>query len=312
MGNRLEAFYGDLDEKYLQGDLTAVERFLLESIRQAEKMPQGSRDELIAIYNELGSFYRGISRYAQSIAAFEKARALAVLDPGRDSGQYATILNNMAGTCRLTKDYDTAIALFREAAGIYRRAGLQDTYAYASVLNNMALVYREAEQYPEAIGCLKQALGMIENMPGHMHEVAVTYNNLTALYSAAGDRMQAMQCLQRALQAFEKCSDEENVHYAAGLNSLAAFLYAEGDCERAIAVYRKSAKYTLRFFGENIEYGITCQNMSHVYEKMGRKTDAAAALERAKKVYENLFGPEHERTRAAEDDLQRLRKASGA
>ena len=87
MGNRLEAFYGDLDEKYLQGDLTAVERFLLESIRQAEKTPQGSRDELIAIYNELGSFYRGISRYAQSIAAFEKARALAVLDPGRDSGE---------------------------------------------------------------------------------------------------------------------------------------------------------------------------------------------------------------------------------
>ena len=58
-----------------------------------------------------------------------------------------------------------------------------------------------------------------------------------------------MLCLQRALQAFEKCADEENVHYAAGLNSLAAFLYAEGDCERALALYRKSMRYTLRFFG---------------------------------------------------------------
>lgn len=121
-----------------------------------------------------------------------------------------------------------------------------------------------------------------------------------------------MLCLQRALQAFEKCADEENVHYAAGLNSLAAFLYAEGDCERALALYRKSMRYTLRFFGENVEYGITWQNMAHVYEKMGQRTEAAAALERAEKAYARLLGPEHERTQSAGDELQRLRRANGA
>ena len=102
------------------------------------------------------------------------------------------------------------------------------------------------------------------------------------------------------------------MHYAAGLNSLAAFLYAEEDYERALALYRKSMRYTLRFFGENVEYGITCQNMSHVYEKMGQRAEAAAVLERAEKVYERLLGPEHERTRSAGDELQRLRRANGA
>ena len=312
MRNRLETFYGELDECYLQGDLTAVERFLLECEKQARSKAHGRRDELIAVYNELGSFYRGVGRYAQSVAAFEKARTLAMTDLGKDCSQYATILNNMAGTYRLTGNHVKAISLFHEAAEVYRQSGMEDSYAYASVLNNLALAYRENGQNERAITCLLQALARIETMPEHLHEVAVTYNNLTALYNAAGDKKQAMLCLQRALQAFEKCADEENVHYAAGLNSLAAFLYAEGDCERALAFYRKSMRYTLRFFGENVEYGITWQNMAHVYEKMGQRTEAAAALERAEKVYARLLGPEHERTQSARDELQRLRRANGA
>ena len=39
---------------------------------------------------------------------------------------------------------------------------------------------------------------------------------------------------------------------------------------------------------------------------------AAAALERAEKVYARLLGPEHERTQSAGDELQRLRRANGA
>lgn len=312
MQSRLEMFYGELDECYLQGDLTAVERFLLECEQQERREAHGSRDRLLAVYNELGSFYRGVGRYAQSIAAFEKARTLAIAELGTACGQYATILNNMAGTYRLTGEHGKAIGLFREAAEVYRRAGMEDSYAYASVLNNLALAYRETGQHAQAIDCLQQALARVETMPEHLHEVAVTYNNLTALYNAAGDKKQAMLCLQRALQAFERCADEENVHYAAGLNSLAAFLYAEGDYWRALALYRKSMRYTLRFFGENVEYGITCQNISHVYEKMGRREEAAAALERAQKLYERLLGPEHERTRSAGDELQRLRRVRGA
>ena len=312
MQNRLEKFYGELDECYLRGDLDAVERFLLEWEAAARRDPACGQEERIAVCNELGSFYRGISRYAQSLAAFERARALTADSLGTDCSQYATILNNMAGTCRLSGDYARAVTLFHEAAEIYRSAGMQDSYAYASVLNNLALAYRETGRYEQAIRCLDEALARMETMPGHEQEVAVTYNNLTALYNALGDKKRAMFCLQRALQAFEKCADEQNVHYAAGLNSLAAFLYAEGDCERALALYRKSARYTLRFFGENIEYGITYQNMSHVLEKMGRDADAAAALDKARKIYAGLLGPDHERTRAAADEQARLRRTGGA
>ena len=112
-----------------------------------------------------------------------------------------------------------------------------------------------------------------------------------------------------ALQEFEKCAEEENVHYAAGLNSLAALLYAEGDFTKALALYRKSAAYTKRFFGENVEYAITFQNMSWIYKRLGRESEARAALVKAGKIYEALLGPDHERTRAVTDDLKRMQQA---
>ena len=311
MRERLEDFYRELDAQYAQGDRVETERFLLEALHKALCKSKENAELLIAVYNELGSFYRGISRYAQSIAAFERARAFAASDLGEHSGQYATILNNMAGVYRLTGEYTRAIELFQKAAEVYRGEGWADSYAYASVLNNLALACRESGQLAQAVKYLGQALALLEKMPDQQQEVAITYNNLTALYSAQGEKNMAMLCLQRALQSFEKCEDEENVHYAAGLNSLAGFLFAEGDCDRALALYRKSARYTLRFFGENMDYGLTYQNLSWVYERMGRLEEAIAALEKAKKIYERLLGGEHEHTCAAADALCRLRRVSG-
>ena len=80
-----------------------------------------------------------------------------------------------------------------------------------------------------------------------------------------------------------------------------------GDLRRALALYRQSAQYTRRFFGENEEYGITCQNMRWVYERLGDREGAVAVLERAEAVYTRLFGAKSDRARAVAEDLRRLR-----
>lgn len=79
-----------------------------------------------------------------------------------------------------------------------------------------------------------------------------------------------------------------------------------GDCETAAALYRRSARHTKRFFGENADYGETLQNLRWVYEKMGEHEKALDALADAEKVYLALYGPGHDRTRAVREDLERL------
>ena len=198
------------------------------------------------------------------------------------------------------------------AEQIYARAGEEQSYAYASVLNNMSLVYRELEDLQPAIDYLEKALEIIQTMPNTQQEIAITYNNLAAMYRLADNTAKAKQCVDLAMQYFDQCCEQENVHYAAGLNSLAGFLYAECDDERALELYQKSAQYTKRFFGENIEYGITCRNMYWVYKRLGKRTEAMAVLEKAREIFAQALGEDDARTCAVADDLRRLKEGAGA
>ncbi len=311
MQQTLQTFYQNLDQYYAAGDVDQMERFLLETEVQYRKNTAGAAQIGIAVYNELGSLYRGISRYDASISSFQHARQLVEKEIGTDSVQYATVLNNMAGTCRLMGHFDDALRLFHMAEQIYARAGEEQSYAYASVLNNMSLVYRELEDLQPAIDYLEKALTIIWAMPNTQQEIAITYNNLAAMYRQAGNTAKAMQCVDLAMQYFDQCCEQENVHYAAGLNSLAGLLYAERDDERALELYQKSAQYTKRFFGENIEYGITCRNMYWVYERLGKRNEAIEALEKAREIFAQVLGEDDDRTCAIADDLRRLKEGVG-
>jgi len=155
----MEAFYRIIDGQFTRGEREQMEGFLL-------KCSKEENEELrLAALNELGSFYRGAGQYSRSLTAFEAAEALAARTLGTECTQYATILNNMAGTCRLAQHFQQAIALFERALEIHLAIGERESYAFASVLNNLALVYRETGQREEAAACLEQALTLISRMP---------------------------------------------------------------------------------------------------------------------------------------------------
>ena len=66
-----------------------------------------------------------------------------------------------------------------------------------------------------------------------------------------------------------------------------------------------------RFFGENIEYGITCRNMYWVYKRLGKRNEAIEALEKARESFAQVLGEDDDRTCAIADDLRRLKEGSG-
>lgn len=297
----ISAFYKQLDN-YL-GDPEKTEIFLdhWENQLLTEQDPD-ERPLLATIYNEKGSFYRGISRYDESIAAFQKGREVILSLWGPNCLPHATLLNNMAGTMRLIGENDQAIDLFLKAIKIYRNLNADQSYAFASVQNNLSLVYQETGQTKLAIYHLQLALDLINKMPKYKSQLAVTYGNLCTLYHQNGNDDMAMSALNRALELYQENRNAKNVHYSAVLNSLGAFLFQSGENERAVEVFKQAADYSKKFFGKNIDYAIAYHNMYWVYHKKGKWPEALDALNETYKVYLDLFGDDHERTRCVKEE----------
>mgnify|MGYP000635799320 CR=1 FL=1 len=92
-----------------------------------------------AALNELGTYYRGASRYDESVQAFEEAGRDILSYGQKDTADYATNRINLAGTLRLQHQYDRALALYEEARHIYLRLEGRQSYHYAATLNNISL-----------------------------------------------------------------------------------------------------------------------------------------------------------------------------
>lgn len=278
-----------------------METFLLDCIKQ--NRPQDDVEYIVAVCDELGSFYRECEQYDHSLAAFERAKTVAENAGATKSTLYAATLNNMAGTYRQMRDHDRAIELFQTARKLYHELCGKASTAYIGLLNNLSQTYQEAGQPTMALACLEEAVTLIESTPALRFTLGITYSNLTTLHYAAGDHEQAIRCMNRALQEYERCPDEDRWHYVDALNSMGGFLYAEGNYWQAIALYRKSASYTLRCEGETLEYAAICQNMRWCYEGLGQLERGLFALKEAVRIYTRLLGADHERTRTAADDL---------
>lgn len=300
----LATFYNGLKRRYAAGDPEGVEKYLKDCAKQLDRDQKPGL--LTSVYNELGSFYRSVDKYPESVEAYSLAGDLIAERVGTESPEYAAVLNNMAGTCRMAGHTGRAIGLYEEAISVYKALRDTGSPACASVYNNLALACREAGQTQAAIDHLYEAAGHFEKLAGFGQETAFAYSNLMTLHEEAGDREGAMECLDRALAVFDTILDEKNNRYADALNSLAGFLFSEGYYERALRVYQTAADYTKRHFGRCVEYGITCQNMYWVYRRIGKLESAIIVLAKAGDVYARIFGADNERTRAVQDELARI------
>ncbi len=310
MKDRMDRFYEQLGSRCCSNDPVGVENFLLQCIELND--PDEDAEYMVTVCGELGSFYRGCEQYDHSLAAFERAKTVAEKAGAADSTLYASTLNNMAGTYRLMGDYGRAIDLYLQARKIYHNVCGRASAPYIGSLNNLSLAYREDGQNAMALSCLEEAVELIDLTPQLQFTLGATYSNLATLHYAEGDREQALRCMNRALQAYEKCPYDDRWHYVDALKSMGGILYALGSYWQAASLYRKAASYTLQSGGKTLEYAALCQHIRWCCEGQGRPDQGIVPLKEAIETYTKILGEEHERTRAAMDDLAHLRlKAAG-
>ena len=275
-------FYYQVDRLFEEKKLMEAEDFMKETLAQAEA--ESDAGAVITVCNELGGYYRAVSRYSDGIPLYEKALKL-MRDMGlARSEHYGTTLVNYATTYTMAGDTIKALNLYTEAAEIYAEAGLGADYRLATLFNNMSFLCQDLEDYPQAQEYLEKSLFILKGLEESEIEVAITYSNLANVYLAMDRIDEAKVSVKKALDLFIGESGDSDVHYAGAVCTLGEIYFKEADYEKAAALFRESMKLTERDDGEDsLSYAVLCENLALCLKELG---DEEEALKFENKSYE--------------------------
>ena len=215
----------------------ALERWLTEKCRLCDALQAEDPAGCAALYNELGSFYRGEGEYKKGEKAYLQAKKLletAVAAGFAHPLDYATTVNNLAGLCRLDKRFEQAFALFGEALELYRAAGDTPQPILASCHNNRGLVYVDLRRYEEAMAEFDTAMTILNGSTGADYELATTFGNRSVALAGLGRLREACDSMREAAQRYKVLLGEAHPTHQGCLRFIAALeqaLQAKGDAE---------------------------------------------------------------------------------
>ena len=219
-----------------------IEMWLLSECEAEKKEVAPDTRRLVVLYNELGSFYRYHNRLQESKNAFLMAKELSekmsfedppkqccfddslleeessyvdikMTSKGHANIEYATIINNLAGTYRLLKCYDEAKKLFKEAICIYEKDPKTPELLLCSAWNNLALVFLDQREYLNAIETLNKSWKLLQKLDYNYHEKATTCANLAIAYYNLKNQEQARQMLEYAENFYHLANMQNSLEY---------------------------------------------------------------------------------------------------
>lgn len=277
-------FYEQLDRLYFSQP-KSIEAFLQETLTQCRQ--EQDSEGIVAVFNELGGFFRGRARYEDSLLCFQEALKQMKGLGLTESVPYLTALMNRAGTLRLVGRAEESVSDFRRVLALLKGETGKIPYIRAATLNNLWLAYQDLARLDQAEDCARQALTILQAMPGMEAEIASSGNNLASL-SLRQDRLEdADHWLTEAMAYYQSPAGEHDPHLANAYTTLASLRFRQGRLEDALACYTKAAAATEHFFGKNENYASLLYDTALVAHALGR-ADATAYLSQAVAIYETL------------------------
>ena len=280
-------FYYEVDRLFEEKKIQEAEDFMKDTLAQAEA--ENDAGAVITVCNELGGYYRAVSRYSDGIPLYEKALRL-MRDMGLErSEHYGTTVVNFATTYTMAGDIVRALNLYTEATEIYAEAGLGTDYRLATLFNNMSFLCQDLEDYPQAQEYLEKSLFILKALEESEIEMAITYSNLANVYLAMDQISEAKVTVKKALDLFIGESGDSDVHYAGAICTLGEIYFREADYEKAAALFREAMKLTERDYGtDNLSYAVLCENLALCLNEQGDEEEAARLKKTASEIKERI------------------------
>lgn len=282
----IDAFFEELDSYFEKNQVEKIDGFLTASLEQAKE--EEDYAAYISICNEMIGFYRSVSAFQKAYVAAEDVLLLMEELKLEDTEHFATTLLNTATAYSAAGDYAQALRFYRQAVQIYERLLPAEDYRWAGLYNNMSIMLEKAGENREAVDCAKKALAIIEKQEGNEAQTATTLTNLALVYFKLSENEEAKSCLSRAITLFEQGEGAPNEHYSGALAGMGEAYFRDGEYEKSLDIYERALEDVKQHYGENMSYGILCENCAAVCGAMGDEKKQKEYADKAREVIGRL------------------------
>ena len=282
----IDAFFEELDSYFEKNQVEKIDDFLTVSLEQAKE--EEDYAAYISICNEMIGFYRSVSAFQKAYVAAEDVLLLMEELKLEDTEHFATTLLNTATAYSAAGDYAQALRFYRQAVQIYERLLPAEDYRWAGLYNNMSIMLEKAGENREAVDCAKKALAIIEKQEGNEAQTATTLTNLALVYFKLSENEEAKSCLSRAITLFEPGEGAPNEHYSGALAGMGEAYFRDGEYEKSLDIYERALEDVKQHYGENMSYGILCENCAAVCRAMGDEKKQKEYADKAREVIGRL------------------------
>ncbi|MBO8475590.1 MAG: CHAT domain-containing protein, partial [Bacteroidetes bacterium] len=214
---------------------------------------------------------------------------------GKDSPDYALILNDLSFYHHTLGNDEEAIPLIKEALGIREKAYGKEHSAYCAALCNLALYYASSENYADAIRIGTEAIGLCEKSFG---KESTTYakllNDLSLWYKSLGDYNNAIRLVSEALTIWECKFGKMSPAYFTSLYNLASYYNLSGNYMEAIRLGTEALSLDEKLHGnKTLSYAASLNNLALYKSNFGNYTEAISLVSEALNIQKELIGKEH-------------------
>lgn len=286
----IDRFFEELDSYFEKNDTAGVDDYLTASLQKAQE--EEDYAAYISIANEMIGFYRSVSAFEKAYVAAEDVLLLMEELNLEESEHFATTLLNAATAYSAGGDFAQAMRFYRQAVQIYENLLKSEDYRWAGLYNNMSILLEKMNENEEAADCAKKALSVIEKQEGNDAQTATTLTNLALICFKLSKNEEAKAHLSRAIALFEKDAAAPNEHYSGALAGMGEACFRDGNYEESLSYYERALEDVKRHYGENMSYGILCENCAAVCGAMGNEEKQKSYADRAREVIGCLQGKE--------------------
>ncbi|HEX8069516.1 MAG TPA: CHAT domain-containing tetratricopeptide repeat protein [Pyrinomonadaceae bacterium] len=226
----------DAATEQLTGALIAAGSAAARRALLASAPPGAVSDALRATLVARGRAERGARRFAQAVACFEAAGAVAEFLSDRKGA--AGALSELGETCAVQGEFERALEFFERGRAL--DAGAVDPLRLARVLFDAGAVYFVRGDYPRAMELYRRSLETYERGGGSKGQVAGILYGIGAIHYLKGEYAEATEIHRRGLKLAEESGGSGVV--AEALFGLAADYRMQGDYAAALSHYERSLK----------------------------------------------------------------------